>query len=1256
MRYRGERKTGRPVGSDDGGRRINCSPAPASDCPLTRRAFMAGTLVAAGGLGAAETAFAEGSDTAAVGDGDETAPASGAVLLTQPFLQVPGEDCVNVVWFTENETEHNVVQLFEDGFDEEDPRFSREIEAVTTSPARIRDDDGARHQVYRHEATVDGLPAFFGSDKQKVAYRVISDDAASGVYSLQAQAQPGSGLRILLTSDIQCKNMVAANMRKLYELIGPVDAVLADGDIVDRGDAYVDWFSSEMSYFRVLQGQTSHEVGGVAYQGAPLLQNAPSYTAIGNHEVMGVYQGGAATLSTEFNDPKPRSYAEALYQERAAEVNPSGATDVREQFILDNSYNTQTYEDVLTLPENDEGNERYYAVTIGDVRLIVLDISRIWRGNSMGDTASKYVDPVGAVDATDSRRGFGSFIFEPIDPESAQYQFLVAELASDAFQSAKYRMVMFHWQWHSLGGNVVPAFADPVATTVTLSDGRQQVVYTYPMAEDYLKNQLEPLFERYNVDFVFNAHSHLWNRFRTESGMNVLESSNNGNTYNAFLDSMTRVGGGYPPALEENFSGDPALREPFAGSEEDYVAQGDPYGLSPVMPTASDVIGGNPYLMSNTVTEFSILDTTTGTVDSYRFDTEQPNSQPELFDSFPIRRTPRRTYSLDGSGVLSKVGAFATGYSDQEGGVAEIVAYNPELRRAYLVNGRERTLDIIDAVALGEAKPDGEMVELSLAKRVEMGSLIEDFSFGDITSVAVDAATGTVAVAVQAEDYRDSGRAVLLDPDGALLGAFEVGVQPDMIAFTPDGSRVLTADEGEPREGYGEDAVDPKGSVSIVDVASGAVQVVTFDAWDARRDELVGRNVILKKGIDPSHDFEPEYIAVAPDGSHAYVALQEANAVAVLDIEQAEFIGIWSLGFKNHLIDGNEIDANKDDKRVGIQWANLRGVYMPDGIAVMTCDGVDYVLTANEGDASEWGDGDTEYSNIMKVQIGSTSTWEPIEAEVLDPDKLDGLPAQTAGAHYILGGRSFSIYRVDASGLTQVFDSGSDFERITATRYPDYFNASNKNNKIDSRSDAKGPEPEAVVVGAVGDRCYAYVALERIGGIMVYDVTDPENASFVDYLNTRDFSVDFPDEGCDPNQGDIAPEGLAFVPAEQSPNGYPMLLAAHEVSGTLAVYLTNAGYVEPENPGGQGGPGGDGQGGSDGGQGGSDGGQDGPGGVAGGSQGNAGSGGDGNQGGSSLPATGDALGSVAAAAAILGAASIGAASVFAHGDMSESDT
>lgn len=148
---------------------------------------------------------------------------------------------------------------------------------------------------------------------------------------------------------------------------------------------------------------------------------------------------------------------------------------------------------------------------------------------------------------------------------------------------------------------------------------------------------------------------------------------------------------------------------------------------------------------------------------------------------------------------------------------------------------------------------------------------------------------------------------------------------------------------------------------------------------------------------------------------------------------------------------------------------------------------------------------------------------------------------------YSFGGRSFSIWN---SKGEQIFDSGDDFEQITADIFPNFFNASNTNNNRDSRSTSKGPEPEAVSVGKAYGRTYAFIGLERIGGIMVYEITDPYQPRFIQYINNRDFTAATNSAAAK----DLGPEGIHFIPEDESPTGVPLIAVANEISGTTSIY------------------------------------------------------------------------------------------------------
>jgi hypothetical protein len=502
----------------------------------------------------------------------------------------------------------------------------------------------------------------------------------------------------------------------------------------------------------------------------------------------------------------------------------------------------------------------------------------------------------------------------------------------------------------------------------------------------------------------------------------------------------------------------------------------------------------------------------------------------------PIAESGKLATSMNGN--LSHIGGYSTGSVNEDGGIAEIVQYNRDTGHIYMVNGALGSLDIVNARNLRS----GSFTPLNLYRRIDLYGMgaAHGFEYGDLTSVAVSTKNKLIALAVQHRDYAAPGYIVLTDYEGEYVRHYGAGVQPDMICFTGDERYVLTADEGEPREGYSGGTIDPPGSVTILDLSNNEVRSAGFGYFDTpeERASLIQRGVILNAGAKPSLDLEPEYIAVSGDNRTAWVSLQEANALAVLDIPGGRFTAVTGLGFKDHRLPRNTIDALKDGK-AELASQELYGVYMPDGIAAINIGGTEYVITANEGDAREWGSGDHEYADITSVKIGD------YKIDVLDNVKKEGLDGKT----FILGARSFSIWKAQGNTVKQVFDSGNDFETITAARYPSTFNASHTNNELDSRSGKKGPEPEYAGVFRIEQKPYIFIGLERIGGVMMYDISNPAAPVFYDYINTRDFSKSNLAE-----MGDLGPEGICAVVAGDSPTGYPLIFTANEVSGTIAVF------------------------------------------------------------------------------------------------------
>ena len=392
----------------------------------------------------------------------------GNSCFMQPILQNPTTNTVTVEWFTEDEGSNNRVLLYGSCADDESSSnndsnsnngisngsgdgnvstgndvgitdiSTRTIKAETFKLSRIRggknennkDDASISCTVYKHVAVVDMLPEYHGLIKERSYYRVATDDKISNTYSLAAAPAAGTPMRILLTSDHQGKDMVAANIQKAYETVGLVDAVFMNGDLVDVTDRGYDWFYSDNAFFKVFGGTACDKINGKEYCGAPLLQYAPMYTSIGNHDVMGVFDN-KTPLSSQFNEPRPKEQAEKKW---AALTDREGLS--HDDFIRDNSYNTITYEELFENPKSSSGGEKYYAVSIGDIRLITLDVSRVWRLQNIG-LNGKYSEIPGAYESSYSG---GDFIFESIKEGSPQIDFLDKELKSKEFSDAKIKI------------------------------------------------------------------------------------------------------------------------------------------------------------------------------------------------------------------------------------------------------------------------------------------------------------------------------------------------------------------------------------------------------------------------------------------------------------------------------------------------------------------------------------------------------------------------------------------------------------------------------------------------------------------------------------------------------------------------------------------------------------------------------------------------------------------------------------------------
>lgn len=528
-------------------------------------------------------------------------------------------------------------------------------------------------------------------------------------------------------------------------------------------------------------------------------------------------------------------------------------------------------------------------------------------------------------------------------------------------------------------------------------------------------------------------------------------------------------------------------------------------------------------------------------------------------------------------------------------GAAEIVAYQSSKGWVYAVNaaGDQVVVEIMDINTLDRdalsADAEGIITNTNLTPAITLDVNAVSGLSGEANSIAFDNNNDVLAVAVAADETGVAGSIAFFDVSGAqpvFIKNVEVGFLPDSVAFTHDGSKAIVANEGEPADDY---SVDPIGSISIIELTDGIPADVhielTFEGLDQAALEAQGAIFANPDGrtingntytASVAKDIEPEFVSISEDDTLAFVSIQENNALAIVDLATNTLAGVVGLGFK----DWGPLLMDASDRDGGVNLRNypgLYGMYQVDTLDSYSWNGANFIVTANEGDGREYffdatdeadctakggldfdeDDGCLAFIDEIRVKdLNLASNFDYLNNDNGDIGRLlvttfkgstDGTTdgSGTYSELYTYGARSFTIW--DTNGAV-VFDSGDDFERITASIYGPLFNNNNDENEGDTRSDAKGPEPEALTLGKIGDRHYAFVGLERMGGVMAYDITNPFNVEFVSYFNNRGVS-----EGAEIT-GDLAPEGMTFIDASMSPTGEPLLVIGNEVSGSVTIW------------------------------------------------------------------------------------------------------
>ena len=440
-------------------------------------------------------------------------------------------------------------------------------------------------------------------------------------------------------------------------------------------------------------------------------------------------------------------------------------------------------------------------------------------------------------------------------------------------------------------------------------------------------------------------------------------------------------------------------------------------------------------------------------------------------------------------------------------------------------------------------------------------------SLGNGNSIALSG--NTLAVSFDGPTAGSNGAVALFDVATAGTGATwrataSVGAVPDMLVFTPDGTSILAAIEGEPAPGY---TIDPAGGLALINATTGVATFFGFSDFDAQAAALRSQGVKLTYGLPgttnaqalPSLDLEPEYITIS--GNRAYVTLQEANAIGIFDLGTQSWVSILPLGLINHSLAGNGIDTSDRDGGAIIRQVPLSGMFMPDAIASFVQGGVTYLVTANEGDAREWGGTGNVFNEAVRISelVPASGSTAPAGMPALDAALLSQIQSRRGDADLgridvsrwvgdtdgdgdldrlqVFGGRGFAVWEVGGTStaptLTLKYNSGQLIDQIIASQLPGSYD--------DSRSDNKGAEPEQITLGTVGGTVYAFVGLERANATMAFSIDGPTNVNFAGIIN---------------RSGDIAPEVSTFIPAA---GGNPARLAvANEVSGTTTLFSLSA--------------------------------------------------------------------------------------------------
>lgn len=519
---------------------------------------------------------------------------------------------------------------------------------------------------------------------------------------------------------------------------------------------------------------------------------------------------------------------------------------------------------------------------------------------------------------------------------------------------------------------------------------------------------------------------------------------------------------------------------------------------------------------------------------------------------------------------LEHIASWSAGDVQFDANWVESALFDGETGRIFSLNTGANRVDVVDISTITTP------TMVTSWPLTEWGSNARAIAIhGDVLAVAIST------------DASTPGTVVFFETNGNMLTTMGAGYSPKDLVFTPDGKKVIVANEGVPSDDL---SFDPPGTVSVITLALTGNTLPVFSAANVGASSLAAVELDFEifdiKRLDDSIrifnqlsgsallDLEPESIALESSGYVAWIVLQENNAVARVDIGDAddddsndnlEITDVLGLGYSDAFTAADGFDGSASDSAIRIIQHPVRQLRLADGVANFHKDGIEYLVMANEGSKRTFAQFD-EVSSVAAVTLDFTAF--PTRANLQESKNIGRLEISTVDADtdgdgdidvlYAFGSRSFTIYDVSStSGIVELFDSRAQIETIVASRNPVAHNAADKaNQSFDSQSIKAGPTPEGVAVGEINGRHYAFVTLEQTGGVMMWELLDIDSPTFKAMGNTRDYSVSI-NGGNFATAGDMGPGHVQFVPASSSPTETDLVIVSNEVSGTVSLFQVN---------------------------------------------------------------------------------------------------